>query len=87
MPCRLGCGACCIALSISSPIPGMPAGKVAGKRCVQLDDANGCMLYDRPDRPAVCLALLPAPDLCGESTAEAMSLIAALELATAVSPP
>ncbi|MDW3636530.1 YkgJ family cysteine cluster protein, partial [Vibrio sp. Vb0667] len=24
MDCRLGCGACCIAPSISSPIPGMP---------------------------------------------------------------
>ncbi|MEK7290896.1 MAG: YkgJ family cysteine cluster protein, partial [Planctomycetota bacterium] len=22
MDCRIGCGACCIALSISSPIPG-----------------------------------------------------------------
>ena len=30
MDCRAGCGACCIALSISSPIPGMPAGKPAG---------------------------------------------------------
>jgi len=25
--CRSGCGACCIAPSISSPIPGMPNGK------------------------------------------------------------
>lgn len=24
MDCRSGCGACCIAPSISSPIPGMP---------------------------------------------------------------
>ena len=30
MNCRPHCGACCIALSISSPIPGMPAGKPAG---------------------------------------------------------
>ncbi|HFY5777145.1 TPA: YkgJ family cysteine cluster protein, partial [Salmonella enterica subsp. enterica serovar Typhimurium] len=27
MDCRSGCGACCIAPSISSPIPGMPYGK------------------------------------------------------------
>ncbi|MCR3872443.1 YkgJ family cysteine cluster protein, partial [Pseudomonas aeruginosa] len=27
MQCRAGCGACCIAPSISSPLPGMPAGK------------------------------------------------------------
>ncbi|HCL3974602.1 TPA: YkgJ family cysteine cluster protein, partial [Pseudomonas aeruginosa] len=26
MQCRAGCGACCIAPSISSPLPGMPAG-------------------------------------------------------------
>jgi Fe-S-cluster containining protein len=30
MPCRNGCGACCIAPSISSPIPGMPHGKLSG---------------------------------------------------------
>ena len=30
MPCRDGCGACCIAPSITSPIPGMPHGKPAG---------------------------------------------------------
>ena len=36
MECRIGCGACCIAPSISSPIPGMPDGKPAGVRCVQL---------------------------------------------------
>ncbi|HNV09555.1 MAG TPA: YkgJ family cysteine cluster protein, partial [Dokdonella sp.] len=29
MSCRSGCGACCIAPSISSPIPGMPNGKPA----------------------------------------------------------
>ena len=30
LACRDGCGACCIAPSISSPIPDMPAGKPAG---------------------------------------------------------
>ena len=38
MDCRLGCGACCISPSISSPIPGMPKGKPAGERCIQLND-------------------------------------------------
>ena len=42
MECRMGCGACCIAPSISSPIPGMSEGKRAGERCVQLDDDNLC---------------------------------------------
>jgi hypothetical protein len=32
--CRPGCAACCIAPSISSPIPGMPHGKPAGVRCI-----------------------------------------------------
>ncbi|NBX68342.1 MAG: YkgJ family cysteine cluster protein, partial [Proteobacteria bacterium] len=37
MECRIGCGACCIAPSISSPLPGMPHGKPAGVRCVNLN--------------------------------------------------
>ena len=43
--CREGCAACCIAPSISSPIPGMPNGKPAGVRCVQLDNALRCLLF------------------------------------------
>lgn len=82
MQCRLSCGACCIALSISSAIPGMPGGKPAGERCVQLDEHNRCRLYGLAERPAVCDRLRPAPDICGASAAEAMALIAALELAT-----
>ena len=43
-PCRPGCGACCIAPSISSPIPGMPVvggiSKPAGVRCGQLMPSN-----------------------------------------------
>lgn len=80
--CRAGCGACCIALSISSPIPGMPAGKPAGVRCVQLDDDYRCRIFGHPDRPEVCGRLRPLPDMCGTSRAEAMASIAALEAAT-----
>lgn len=54
MNCREGCGACCIAPSISSPIPGMPHGKPAGERCVQLSEHNLCSLFGQPERPAVC---------------------------------
>ena len=54
MQCRVGCGACCIAWSISSPIPGMPNGKPAGVRCVQLTSDNKCKLFDKPERPLVC---------------------------------
>ncbi len=80
--CRIGCGACCIALSISSPIPGMPRGKPAGVRCAQLTDDNRCEIFGRPERPAVCVRLRPEPAMCGASFDEAMANIAALETAT-----
>lgn len=65
MECRAGCGACCIAPSISSAIPGMPQGKPAGVRCVQLDEAQRCRLFGRPERPAVCGGLVPTAEMCG----------------------
>jgi Fe-S-cluster containining protein len=65
MNCRPGCGACCIAPSISSPIPGMLAGKPAGVRCAQLDEANRCRLFGQPGRPAVCGQLQPSVEMCG----------------------
>jgi Fe-S-cluster containining protein len=82
MQCRAGCGACCIAPSISSPIPGMPDGKPAGVRCIQLDDNNRCRLFGSSWRPQVCTALQPRPDWCGIDAAEAMIFINRLELAT-----
>jgi uncharacterized protein len=83
MECRAGCGACCIAISISSPIPGMPEGKPAGTRCVQLSDDNRCLLFGRPERPAVCCALRPAEEICGTTYEEAMERLALLESLTA----
>lgn len=80
--CRVGCGACCIALSISSPIPRMPGGKPAGVRCVQLTADNRCRLYGLPERPAVCVNLRPNREMCGESMAEALAYLEALERAT-----
>lgn len=82
MACRAGCGACCIAPSISSPIPGMPAGKPAGMRCVQLDANNMCRLFGDPRRPAVCHRFEFDLELCGTHRAEALERIAALETAT-----
>ena len=81
--CRAGCGACCIAPSISSPIPGMPGGKPAGVRCVQLTLDNRCALFGRPERPAVCVRLRPAPAMCGADYADAISILVALEASTA----
>lgn len=84
MDCRKGCGACCIAPSISSPIPGMPAGKPAGQRCVQLDLNNLCSLFGRPERPAVCSAFGADPEVCGDTREEAILLLGWWEQATAV---
>ncbi|MDF3857161.1 YkgJ family cysteine cluster protein [Achromobacter denitrificans] len=84
--CRPGCGACCIAPSISSPIPGMPDGKPAGVRCAQLDEENRCRIFGHPERPAVCGSLPPSLEMCGDSAGEAMSGLTWLEKATAVSP-
>ena len=81
--CRPGCGACCTAPSITSPIPGMPNGKPAGVRCVQLRDDNGCAIFGQPERPAFCAGLQPSKEMCGDSREHAIAWISALELATA----
>jgi uncharacterized protein len=79
MNCRVGCGACCVIPSISSPIPGMPDGKPAFVRCVQLSSANECLLFGDPRRPAVCGNLRPEPAMCGESNHEASVLLEEME--------
>lgn len=83
LSCRSGCGACCIAPSISSPIPGMPQGKPAGVPCVQLDAAGRCRLFNQPERPAVCSGLRPEPAMCGDSRDQALRYLAELERLTA----
>jgi hypothetical protein len=83
LDCRPGCGACCIAPSISSPIPGMPNGKPAGVRCVQLDDANRCRIFGRPERPRVCGSLKPQAEMCGGSREHALVWLSEMERATA----
>ena len=80
--CRPGCGACCIAPSITSPIPGMPDGKPAGVPCVQLDADMRCRLFGRPERPAFCGGLQPSLEMCGTSSAHAMRWLGVLEAAT-----
>lgn len=86
LACRAGCGACCIAPSISSPIPGMPHGKPAGVRCAQLDEHNRCSIFGRPERPAVCGSLQPEPGMCGASAGHAMLFLRNLEEATRATP-
>ncbi|RFA24385.1 zinc/iron-chelating domain-containing protein [Alkalilimnicola ehrlichii] len=86
MDCRSGCGACCIAPSISSPIPGMPHGKPAGVPCVQLDEKLRCRLFGDSRRPAVCRRLQPEPQMCGNNRDEALAELSRLEIATANPP-
>jgi len=83
MECRPGCGACCVAPSISSPIPGFPGGKPAGVPCPHLDVDYRCALFGLPERPAVCSSLRPEPDMCGSSRDEALAYLESLERDTA----
>jgi Fe-S-cluster containining protein len=82
MECRVGCAACCIAPSISSPIPGMPNGKPAGVRCIQLADDGRCLLFGQPGRPAVCASLRPTEEMCRSTAHEALAYLTWLEEAT-----
>ena len=79
MQCRTGCGACCIAPSINSPIPGMPGGKPAGQRCVQLDENNLCKLFNQPARPQLCLNFKASEEFCGDTNELALNLLIQLE--------
>lgn len=83
MNCRDNCGACCTAPSITSPIPGMPNGKPAGVRCIQLGDDNLCLIFGQPERPAFCGGLQPSVEMCGDSREYAMLWLGDLERATA----
>ncbi|MBT3751242.1 MAG: YkgJ family cysteine cluster protein [Bacteroidetes bacterium] len=79
MECRSGCGACCIAISISSPIPGRPEGKKAGERCIHLSCTKECRIWNHPDRPEVCKDFMADPQVCGDSFEEAMVNLSKLE--------
>lgn len=83
MDCRSDCGACCTAPSISSPIPGMPEGKPANIRCVQLSDTNLCMIFGSPLRPKVCSGLQPTAEMCGITRQQAITYLLELEALTA----
>jgi hypothetical protein len=83
MKCRPGCGACCIAPSISPSHPALPHGKPAGERCPHLTAAIACALFGSTDRPAVCSSLRPSAEMCGDSAAQAMAGLVRLEALTA----
>jgi Fe-S-cluster containining protein len=82
IPCRAGCGACCIAPSLSSPIPGMPDGKPAGARCAQLSADNRCRIFGQAGRPPVCASFQANLEMCGENRQHALAWLGELERAT-----
>lgn len=82
MACRPYCGACCIAPSISSAIPGMPSGKKAGEPCIHLSESMQCLIFTSPDRPAVCDSLKPTEEMCGDSREQALRFLGVLEADT-----
>lgn len=61
----------------------MPQGKPAGVRCVQLDAAGRCLIFGRPERPAVCASLVPSPAMCGDTASQALLYLTRLEKETA----
>lgn len=75
MECHNNCGECCILLSISSAIPGMPDGKPAGVKCIHLTDDRKCALFGKPERPKVCGDFQAETLFCGSSGAEAHILL------------
>ena len=79
MACRIGCGACCIAPSISSAMINHPHGKKAGIRCANLDEDNKCQLFGKPDRPAVCHNFQATEEFCGSRNEDAFRILTELE--------
>ncbi len=79
MICRNGCGACCIAISISSPIPGMPLGKPAGIRCINLNEYNNCKIHNTNIYPKVCKDFKATQEFCGISNSEAFNILEYME--------
>ena len=82
MECKM-CGACCTAISISSLIPGLGRGKMAGERCPHLSDRNLCNLFGKDNRPKVCSSYSANVEICGNNAEEATRNIALWEKATA----
>ncbi len=79
MACRMGCGACCVAPSISSEIPGMQGGKPGGVRCIHLTDDLLCSIFNSPERPKVCAGFQAESIFCGNCREEAIEILGRLE--------
>ena len=60
----------------------MPHGKPAGVRCVQLDDAERCLIFGQAERPVVCGQLMPSVEMCGSDRSHAVQWLTQLDAAT-----
>jgi hypothetical protein len=76
MDCRPGCGACCIAPSITS------LSKAAGVPCRHLDVGFRCRVFGAPQRPACCSGLQPSIEMCGNDRETALVWLTRLETET-----
>jgi hypothetical protein len=79
MECRKGCGACCIYISISSPLPNHPNGKPPGKMCHNLKSDLSCSLWETDQMPEICKKFKADPELCGSNFIDAKNRIKKLE--------
>jgi len=77
MDCRAGCGACCIAPSIST------LNKPAGAACEHLTPDLRCAIFGQADRPGCCAGLQPSMEMCGDTREQALAWLAELERRTA----
>ena len=77
MNCRPGCGACCIAPSISS------LNKPARVPCVHLTADYRCAIFGQPERPACCGGLQASLEMCGDAREQALLWLTRLEQLTA----
>ncbi len=77
MECIQGCGACCIAPSISS------LNKAAGERCKYLTEDNLCGIFGQPERPQVCSDFKACDWICAKGSKSALALLTELEIETA----
>tara|TARA_B100000768_G_scaffold169515_1_gene175174 strand:+ start:31 stop:279 length:249 start_codon:yes stop_codon:yes gene_type:complete len=75
MDCRLGCGACCIFIDISSSIPNHPNGKPAGVRCKNMNNNNVCDIYNTDEYPKVCQKYEAEKEFCGDTFEESEKIL------------
>ena len=77
MDCRPGCGACCIAPSIST------LAKPAGQPCIHLTPDYLCSMFGSARRPGCCAGLKPSREMCRSNRDEALAGLTQMEADTA----